>query len=626
MFNQDKIRRIITILTAIFVGVSAGTISYSQVLNVPDQVVTNWIYDHTVVKTLDSRITVIAIDSKSELIYGSYDTWSRTLLADAVTELSEQNATVIGLDLNLSEESVDTTGDLALADACSNANNVIATANAQHEPPSEDYLGDVSVQQISEINYPYKELRPNVKTGIANATQESSDGIVRNAALTVSHENTQHDSFAVAVYKAYQNALGMEYTLPKLNENELFGFNTLTGQINCNVISFSDLLNGLYDSSLIDGHIVLIGEYEQNIISSFQNIINPLQEQQEVLMQASIIQALLSQSTISPVNPLLQAIIYGLLICIVYLIIASRKIWVTILASIILVNGVVAIGLFANYKGYRFSLLVPILYFIIVLLLSLMQRYIISLLEKKQMERTLKMYVEPKVVDQITEKMPYELSHLSERRHIAVLFVDIRGFTTISESLEPEQVVEILNEYLTLVATTIQRWGGTLDKFIGDAAMAFFNAPNDQEDYIFRAVCAAYEISKNADYLRNKYEMRYGKPVTFGIGVNCGDAIVGNIGSLNRMDYTAIGDTVNTASRLEGNAKAGQILISEKVYHAVSNRINASYVGSLSLKGKTKTVETYQVDNIPGILNPASHKRGILNEALVLHSKLRPHI
>lgn len=626
MFNQDKIRRIITILTAIFVGISAGTISYSQVLNVPDQVVTNWIYDHTVVKTLDSRITVIAIDSKSELIYGSYDTWSRTLLADAVTELSEQNATVIGLDLNLSEESVDTTGDLALAAACSNANNVIATANAQHEPPSEDYLGDVSVQQISEINYPYKELRPNVKTGIANATQESSDGIVRNAALTVSHENTQHDSFAVAVYKAYQNALGMEYTLPKLNENELFGFNTLTGQINCNVISFSDLLNGLYDSSLIDGHIVLIGEYEQNIISSFQNIINPLQEQQEVLMQASIIQALLNQSTISPVNPLLQAIIYGLLICIVYLIIASRKIWVTILASIILANGVVAIGFFANYKGYRFSLLVPILYFIIVLLLSLMQRYIISLLEKKQMERTLKMYVEPKVVDQITEKMPYELSHLSERRHIAVLFVDIRGFTTISESLEPEQVVEILNEYLSLVATTIQRWGGTLDKFIGDAAMAFFNAPNDQEDYIFRAVCAAYEISKNADYLRNKYEMRYGKPVTFGIGVNCGDAIVGNIGSLNRMDYTAIGDTVNTASRLEGHAKAGQILISEKVYHAVSNRINASYVGSLSLKGKTKTVETYQVDNIPGILNPASHKRGILNEALVLHSKLRPHI
>lgn len=626
MFNQDKIRRIITILTAIFLGISAGTISYSQVLNVPDQVVTNWIYDHTVVKTLDSRITVIAIDSKSELIYGSYDTWSRTLLADAVTELSEQNATVIGLDLNLSEESVDTTGDLALAAACSNANNVIATANAQHEPPSEDYLGDVSVQQISEINYPYKELRPNVKTGIANATQESSDGIVRNAALTVSHENTQHDSFAVAVYKAYQNALGMEYTLPKLNENELFGFNTLTGQINCNVISFSDLLNGLYDSSLIDGHIVLIGEYEQNIISSFQNIINPAQEQQEVLMQASIIQALLNQSTISPVNPLLQAIIYGLLICIVYLIIASRKIWVTVLASIILANGVVAIGFFANYKGYRFSLLVPILYFIIVLLLSLMQRYIISLLEKKQMERTLKMYVEPKVVDQITEKMPYELSHLSERRHIAVLFVDIRGFTTISESLEPEQVVEILNEYLTLVATTIQRWGGTLDKFIGDAAMAFFNAPNDQEDYIFRAVCAAYEISKNADYLRNKYEMRYGKPVTFGIGVNCGDAIVGNIGSLNRMDYTAIGDTVNTASRLEGNAKAGQILISEKVYHAVSNRINASYVGSLSLKGKTKTVETYQVDNIPGILNPASHKRGILNEALVLHSKLRPHI
>lgn len=108
--------------------------------------------------------------------------------------------------------------------------------------------------------------------------------------------------------------------------------------------------------------------------------------------------------------------------------------------------------------------------------------------------------------------------------------------------------------------------------------MAIFNAPNDQEDYIFRAVCAAFEISKNADYLREKYEKRYGKPVTFGIG-----------------------DTVNTASRLEASAKAGQILISQSVLDAIRDRIDTTYIGALSLKGKTKTVETYQVDRILGL-------------------------
>ena len=107
------------------------------------------------------------------------------------------------------------------------------------------------------------------------------------------------------------------------------------------------------------------------------------------------------------------------------------------------------------------------------------------------MEWTLKMYVDSQVVDAITSKSPVELASVSERRHIAVLFVDIRGFTTISESLEPEQVVEILNEYLSLVAAAISHWGGTLDKFIGDAAMAIFNAPNDQPDYVLCAVCAA---------------------------------------------------------------------------------------------------------------------------------------
>lgn len=214
------------------------------------------------------------------------------------------------------------------------------------------------------------------------------------------------------------------------------------------------------------------------------------------------------------------------------------------------------------------------------------------------MEQTLKLYVDSQVVDEISEKTPRELAQVSERKDIAVLFVDIRGFTSMSEALEPEQVVEILNEYLSLVARSIQKYDGTLDKFIGDAAMAVFNAPKDLDDYLFRAVCAADEIVRCSTHILEKYQKRYGKTVNFGIGINCGEAIVGNVGSESRMDYTAIGDTVNVAARLEANAAAGQILISETAAKRLQGRIQSTCIGPLKLKGKAKEVTVYQVDRI----------------------------
>ena len=187
-----------------------------------------------------------------------------------------------------------------------------------------------------------------------------------------------------------------------------------------------------------------------------------------------------------------------------------------------------------------------------------------------------------------------------ENRHVAVLFIDIRGFTTMSESLEPEQVVEILNEYLDLTTKAVFHQQGTVDKFIGDAVMAVFNAPLDLDDYCFRAVSAAWEMKQNADILTAKFEERFGTPIVFGIGVNCGNAVVGNIGCDFRMDYTAIGDTVNTAARLESNAKSGQILISEQVYEAVKDRVTVTPIGEIPLKGKSKGVFVYQVDSLMG--------------------------
>jgi adenylate cyclase len=128
--------------------------------------------------------------------------------------------------------------------------------------------------------------------------------------------------------------------------------------------------------------------------------------------------------------------------------------------------------------------------------------------------------------------------------------------------------------------------------------MAIFNAPLDLEDYIFKAVCTALEIQQGAEKLKNKISNKFGIQISFGIGVNFGTAVVGNIGAAFRMEYTAIGDTVNTASRLENTANPDQILISDTVYESLKDRIKVTPLGEHLLRGKTKDIFVYQLDGL----------------------------
>lgn len=169
----------------------------------------------------------------------------------------------------------------------------------------------------------------------------------------------------------------------------------------------------------------------------------------------------------------------------------------------------------------------------------------------------------------------------------------------MSEHLEPERVVEILNEYLTLTTRCIMANHGTLDKFVGDCTMAFWNAPLPQEDYTMLACRAAMDMVEGAIPLVERLQQEYGHTVSFGIGVHTGPAVIGNIGAPMRMDYTAIGDTVNTAARLEANAPAGTIYISRAVADALEGRIRATPLKDApQLKGKAAGFEILTLDAV----------------------------
>lgn len=664
----ETLYNIISLVIALVLGVSAALLSYSRFLYEADEMFTNFVYLYTPFEKADSRITIISIDDDTISKYGEYDDWSRQVLADAVNALNENNASIIGLDVDLSGVK-DTEGDEALVEACKNAGNVVAIATADYDSADHDNTADKAQSSTSpsdaansepdnasadknsdssqnndlilskpadssidwsdhktmSISFPYHELEDVVTTGISNALQQSPDGIVRTAALSISYNDNDISSFASTIYMKYQDSLGQDYNMPNLSDDELFGFNRINDAQSYQIISLSDLLAGNADSSLIDGHITIIGALQIPDESMYYyQYLKSDYAQQEVLTETSIIQTLLNDQSVTDVPRLAMALLAGFITALFSVILRKKKkLWHIILQFLCIAVGIF-IAMNINHMGLRVLLLVPMIFCVLAIIINLFFNLIYANFEKRRMELTLKMYVDSQVVDQISDFTPMELSSVSARRNIAVLFVDIRGFTSMSESLEPEQVVSILNEYFSVVYSSIIAWNGTLDKFIGDAAMAVFNAPNDVEDYVFNAVCAADDIQKNFEPLREKFMSEYGKEVHLGIGINSGSAIVGNIGCMGRFDYTAIGDTVNTASRLESKALPGQILISETVYAEVESRVSVDRVGALSLKGKAKAVETYQIVTIDKPKAPNKLlRKGFLREQTLLYTKTK---
>ena len=360
-----------------------------------------------------------------------------------------------------------------------------------------------------------------------------------------------------------------------------------------------------YDSTLnpnkysdLEGSIVLIGSYCAGLQDSYFTPINTGSLMYGVEVHANMIDAYIRNDIINEFNAsLIIFIAVVILILFAYLIYKSNII-VSSVSTVLLIG--LSIGLqtilYMNKIYYPFMDLVFGLLVVYIAYIGFKygEEYII----RHRTVNVFKKYVAPQVVDKALKSVDYKVNVEGEKRHIACLFVDIRGFTPLSEGLEPEDVVSILNDYLALTTNSIFEVGGTLDKFIGDATMAIFNAPFDLDDYLFKSVKAAWLIASGSEKIDAIAMEKYGKHVSFGIGVNCGYAVVGNIGSKSRIDYTAIGDTVNTAARLEANAKAGEILISEDLYKALEGRIEAECIGGLSLKGKSKEVMTYRVTKI----------------------------
>jgi len=201
------------------------------------------------------------------------------------------------------------------------------------------------------------------------------------------------------------------------------------------------------------------------------------------------------------------------------------------------------------------------------------------------------------VVEQIISR-PDQVALGGKRQMVTVLFADVRGFSTFSLQLSPEILIELLNQYMRVAADAVLAQQGTLDKFMGDAVMAFFNAPLSQPDHAFRAVKTAWNLHRKVDQLHQFLPPQH--RLQFGVGVGVCEAVVGNIGTPQLMDYTVIGDNVNKVKRLQENARGGQILISQETYYLLQNNIFAKSIDSIHLKGQSHPETVYEILGVNG--------------------------
>ena len=267
----------------------------------------------------------------------------------------------------------------------------------------------------------------------------------------------------------------------------------------------------------------------------------------------------------------------------------------------------------AGYLALAQGLIIPTVAGVVSIALTFMVITVVKFTaEQRQslvLKRTFGRYVSPQILEHILAH-PEKVELGGERRDLTILFSDIRGFTSISEASEPEEVVEMLNEYLTRMVEILLEHGGTLDKFIGDAVMGFWNAPAADPQHPERAVRCAIEMIDETARLRARWEGEGKAALRIGIGINTGEAVVGNIGAEKVFGYTVIGDAVNLASRLEGKNKdyGTEIIVSEFTLARIGNAFETVYLDDVKVKGKDKAVKIYEVirPRIPGETGPTA--------------------
>ena len=548
-------------------------------------------------------IVLIGIDEEDIQKYGPYNNWDRHMIASVLDKLAEDpdpnhRPAAIAIDA-LYAGTTDPAADTHLAKAAEKLGNVIIASTAYFGTDIRFGSDSVVVDTYSVVNYeePYDELKKVTTQGHIN-TMSDDDGVVRHALLYVEPDGQRVYSMAYQAANMYAKKNGYSIAMPPINERGQY-FVQFIGKPGdfSDGVSIHEVLDGTVKPEFFAGKIVMIGPYAAAFQDSYFTAIDKSSRMYGVEIQANIVQFLLDGNYKETVPDYIQLMVLGLVCFAFFYFCNNKKLRVSVpLLAVFLLMGIG--GSMMLYSGgyITHAVWIPAGVFMLFII-TVASHYIRAAIAKQNVTKTFERYVAPSIVNEILKEGTDSLKLGGKLCDIAVLFVDIRGFTTMSERLSPEEVVNILNQYLSMTSSCIEKNKGTLDKFVGDATMAFWGAPLPEEDPVYLAALTALDIIKGAEQLSRKLKEEINEELHVGVGVHYGPAVVGNMGSEKRMDYTAIGDTVNTSARLEANAPGGMVYVSRAVADKLEGRMRFTSLGdSIKLKGKAEGFEVLKLE------------------------------
>lgn len=581
------------------------------------------------------EIAIVTVDEKSLAEVGRWP-WTRTVMAGLVDRIADDHPKVIGIDILFSEEE-GVLADARLAGSLKQAGNVVLAAafpllekeaSAAHETPP-DYLWDtafMSVKSVPGIDWkrwsvrasgvipPQAEFAAVASLGHVT-TYQDMDGVLRWEILAINLGQDLYPAFALQVARIAKGippekmgvdggsaiTLGDRVIATDLAHRVLVNY--YGKEQAYRYYSATDILHNRVADGLFKGKIVLLGT---SAIATYDQKVTPFSANYPgVEKNATVVQNILDDSFIRRSPGIIELVIILATGLLLILILPRLSPGGGVLFGFLLALAYIGAASYAFvYHDLWMNLVLPTSNMLGIMTTGTITKLFIEERRARDIRAMFSCYVSPKIVETLINN-PERAKLGGDRRIATILFSDMIGFTSISERLPPEEVVNMLNEYYQEMATIIFRWDGTLDKFIGDEIMALWNAPTDQPNHAELAIRCALHMSDRLDKLREGWNLR-GLPIDCGIGINTGAVLIGNIGLQGKkMDYTAIGNHVNIAARVEKLTRqyGSRILLTQATLDMLAGIKfgHMQYVEHepVLVKGKEEPVRVYELKSIP---------------------------
>jgi len=560
--------------------------------------------------TSPEDIVIVEMDDNSVQELGR-PPWPRDIHGKLLDKLAD--AKVVAFDFTFAAPTRPAE-DEALAEAVRRHGRVIlATSFTFEEENGEMY--QVLRQPLAEL------LKGAQGTGFINFPTEQDNVVRRTIPMDVNMSNRPYPSFALATALAARgltpgdmrpsaqgDLLAGEVRVP-LDVGLQVLINFWGPARTFNYVPYYQVLNGEVPAEYFRDKIVLVGpttaleqDYFPTPFTRGNMVLNSALPTPGVELHASALASYLTNSYFEQSPRWIDMIIIAVMVVLALLVSArGRAMKALIYICLILIGYTGLVGLIWWKLRLWLPVMTPVVSTVLTFLVATLHNYINEEMERRRVQGLFGRYVNPSVVDYLLENKD-QIQLGGQRREVTIMFSDIRGFTSFSEGKGPEEVVAKLNEYLTVMTRVIFKYGGTLDKYLGDGIMAVFGAPLKQDDHAERALGASKEMLVRLQELNKSWQEKGELTFDIGIGLNSGEVVVGNVGSPERMEYTAIGEEVNLAARLESMNKEykTRIIFSERTFtylkRADEIRENCLKLGEAQVRGLVQPIAIYTIE------------------------------